>query len=383
MTAFLRPCYFFLGIFLGLLLCSVLGNLISQKARLHQFSRFFRHIIIEMDYFPTAAELLVTAKRKANTNDILVIIGGNSIFRGEGQNPNELWSKQLQKELGKPYKVINYAANGAAFPAFGAVAFKLLSQHYPKIIFVANTPFNENRPIDGGELYNFLFWDAYYKNLFSLSKAEENIIKQLRREQYKTSKGIEMHIMSYLDHVFYFKSLWNWVGYRHVFTVWNKHTPLTAFQAKRYYKDPEYNIKESVYAIKQDKKNLQLEIENFKKSFLHFDAKQASFLHTNYQNIFDIRYRKNILAVLAIHNPDYLAKLNPVEQRQYKLVVDHLTSLIQSLGYNVMQLRDLQSYDFMDLQHLVASGGNKAAKQIAAQVKMIAVREGFLADRIV
>lgn len=378
MTSWLSSRYFFLGLFLGFILSSVAGYFLSQKARLHSFSRFFRHISLEMDYYPTAAELLATAKRKVKPDDILVLIGGSSILRGEGQNPNELWSEQLQKELGHPFKVLNYASNGAGFPAFGAVAFRMLSKDYPHIIFITTSSFVEERPIDGGKLYGYVFWDAYYKHLLPLNNNEKNLVTQLRKQQLRTKEGMEMHIMSYLDSFLYFKALWNWVGYQHVFTLWNAQAATSPFQPKRRYTESTQNIEEAVKTIAQDKKRFQSELNVLRETFVHYDNQQAALAKKNYATLFDARYRRKIVCVQAIYNPKHLNALTRHEQHQYKTVVKDIIGIMQSQDYNVIQLHHLTPEDFMDLQHLVATGGQKAALAVAAEVKKVAVREGFM-----
>src|SRR5262245_23735042 len=111
---FLLPRSFIVGLILGFLGCCTAGYMISKHARFYHFTRFFTAIQpAAYLYYPTPEELLLTARHIVSPDKILVLIGGNSVFRGTGQNPDELWSMELQKLLGNQFKVLNYAMDGA------------------------------------------------------------------------------------------------------------------------------------------------------------------------------------------------------------------------------------------------------------------------------
>ena len=137
MTTYLRPKYFLGGFVLGFVICCAAGYVISSKARLNHFSRFYLAIEPQTLYYPTASELLQTVRHKVPKDKILVLVGGSSIFRGAGQDPNEIWTDNLQQLLGDKFKVLNYATDGASFSSYGGVVFRMLREEYPKLIFVA------------------------------------------------------------------------------------------------------------------------------------------------------------------------------------------------------------------------------------------------------
>jgi len=149
---------------------------------------------------------------------------GSSIFRGDGQVPDELWSVKLQQLLGEKYKVINFASDGTSFPSCGGVVFRMLRQKHPKIIFVAAAyQFNAEGKMDSIPPYNYFFWDAYYKRLFHPYTKEVILINDLRKSEMSNPEGLELHLMSILDSYFYFRNLWNWLSYRLVFTVFSEY----------------------------------------------------------------------------------------------------------------------------------------------------------------
>lgn len=377
MKNFLRPRYFFLGILIGFISCCILGYIISQQARFQRFVRFFNDIGPVLNYYTTANELLVTARHEVSHNKILVLIGGSSIFRGEGQNPDELWSEKLQKLLGEKFKVLNYASNGAGFPSFGGVAFRMLREEYPKIIFISTCSLIEenNFKIDGGELYGYLFWDAYYKKLFHSNKVEQQKITQLRKSQIKTAQGAEQHLLSFLDSLFYFRNLWNWVGYRAFFTVWNRNVNVTPFKPKRFYHEEQIDQKKLAAETALNQERFKAEVKRIAEKFPKL--KDLSPVVLSYDEAFESSYRRNILAVLITYNPKHVSVLPQKDQNEYKLVLNATESLLATQGYNVMRIKSLKAEDYIDFEHFLASGGFKTAEQVAEKVKAIAKMNGY------
>lgn len=385
--SFLKPRYFFSGVAAGLIACSIAGQFISQHFRYNHFTRFFSSISNTLDFLPVAHELLATAQHKASTNKILVLIGGNSILRGDGQNEDELWSLRLQKKLGNQYQVLNYGFNGAQFTAFGGVAYRILSEYYKKIIFISTCSFSEATDIDGGKNYGYLFWDAYYKNLFHPNAVEAKQIKRFRSLQLKTNNGIELHLMSYLDSKLYFRNLWNWVGYRYFFTIWNKNAYPLPLQARRHFRDIKVDIESLAATTRKSTERFKGELDglhalsfatqvNFKSHHLS-NIKQTE-LHEMYDQIFSERYRPNTLCIFPTYNPRHISKLSLEEQKAYKILMEDAAVLTNLLGYNTMTTKNLTPNDYIDHRHPVKSGGNKIADQTAKEIYMIAKKLGYL-----
>lgn len=386
--SFLKPSYFFSGVVAGLIACSVAGQLVSQHFRYNHFTRFFSPISNTLDYFPVAHELLATAQHKISPDKILVLIGGSSILRGDGQNEDDLWSVRLQKKLGSQYQVLNYGFNGAQFPGFGGVAYRVLSEHYKKIIFVSTCALSEANEMDGGKTYGYLFWDAYYKNLFHPNALEAKQIKQFRRAQLKTNNGIELHLMSYLDSKLYFRNLWNWVGYRYFFTVWNRNAYPQTLQARRHFRDIKIDNESLVATTRLNMERFQSEIDrlhsfsfdkqvDFKSH--HLSSTKKAELKQAYNDIFAEHYRPNSLCIFSTYNSRHTSKLSKEEQMAYNILMKDAVAVTQSLGYNTMTTKNLVPNDYVDYMHHVASGGNKVADQAAKEINTIAKKRGYLA----
>jgi len=387
MTKLFRPAYFLVGFILGLLFCSLVGYYVSTKARFHHFSRFFMEISPQTLYYPTASELLQTARHEVSKDKILVLVGGSSIFRGVGQDPGDAWTTELQALLGDKYKVLNYASDGASFSSYGGVAFRMLRQEYPKIIFVAAAyQFNSEGFMDGLPPYDYLFWDAYYKKLFKPYKKEAELIEQLRKEEMTTKDGVEKHFMAYLDSLFYFRNLWNWVGYQLLFTMYNENNLRTPFQPRRKYHealfDPKY--KKVLYAanhdaahVKQYKDLIRLITTGIIDDITHTPLKiKKSVLSSciqGYDNVFQPIDRSKILMVQTTYNTRIIGSMPNNIQKGYWVITKISHEAIASLGYPVLDIgQDFVDDDFMDIDHFWPSGGKKLAVQVAKEVKHIA-----------
>src|SRR5215217_551872 len=95
---------FFAGLVVGLVCLSVLGRLVSQQPPLENFSRFAPILSPTALFYPTASEAVALARNSASPDEILVIVGGSSVARGDGQSTGNLWSRRLEEQLGPPYR---------------------------------------------------------------------------------------------------------------------------------------------------------------------------------------------------------------------------------------------------------------------------------------
>lgn len=384
MESILKPKFFIVGILSGFILCCMAGYIAAKNVYYENFKRFFAPILLEHQYYPTAHELLMTARHAASHDKILVLVGGSSILRGHGQNINELWSNELQNLLGKSYKVLNYGMNAATMNSFGGVAFLMLNQEYKKIIFVTHSQLlNLEGPIDGFEAYRYLFWDAYYKNLLNLNKEEHQKISLLRSNEIKTMKGLELHIMSLLDSYFYFRNLWNWVGYNYFFTVWTDEAGLKFFKPRSYFSEKDFPFKK--FAIDYAKLNEPKEafVKNFSNLLqTYFDFSKANLTINNdvltggrksYDEAFPSRLRSKIICLLFPSNARNVKLLPYRYQQAYKLVIEKSNQTLKELGFNsIVMDKNLLPEDYVDEAHLLPYGGNKIAEEISKEVRYVA-----------
>lgn len=377
----LQPEIFILGLFIGFILCSVTGFIVSKYMRFTHFNRFFRVTQPESHFYPTISELLVTARYEANLNKTLILVGGSSILRGAGQNPDEVWTITLQKLLGDQYKVINFAADGAGITSFAGVAFRVLVEEYNKIFFISDCAKHGDSAMDGVTPYAYIFWDAYYKNLLHLDKIEKKRITKIRKDEMSKREGVELHFMSYLDSLFYFRDFWSWISYRFVFTVWNDFTYRKPFRPRYRYSENKLDLKEG--KIQNENARFQKEAEHLESIISQvFDLSKTPIqykedvlvnIRRSYDEGYTPRYRSKILCVITPDNPKHLSHISTKLEQSSKDMNRLARDLLIALNYHAIDMgQNFVPEDFYDSRHLSASGGNKVAIQVAKEVKNMA-----------
>ena len=115
------------------------------------------------------------------------------------------------------------------------MAFEILARDYPHLIYVTNgSPLSADPP-DGGAIYRFIFWDAYYKGLLPRSVADAAAVQRWRREELADPAGLELHLGKAIDAVSYACDLWTTIGYNDFFTVWSDGNPFGPSRPRRTY----------------------------------------------------------------------------------------------------------------------------------------------------
>ena len=377
----LSPAALAAGVVLGLAVCSVAGHILARLSHFEKFSRFFIYIQPQTNYYPTISQLIATARVTATKEDILVVVGGSSIFRGTGQNPDELWTIDLQRHLGDGFVVLNYAIDQASITSFGGVAFRALSAIHPKIIFVSLSDYRGALGIDGEEPYRYLFWDAYYKSYL----IDDDVVtaQATRAQQIKDAQGQENHIGQWLDSILFFRDLWSTIGYNWLFTVCSDSTALSPFLPRGSYRDVSApNLKLLQQNFQQDEATRTLMVDRMKhltSAFYPVYASGGDIIRDSYRAAFPESLRPRILVVDLSVNPAILSAMPDQYQRQLGEIGLRYAAILTGLGYNAMQIGGtLDEDDFADQGHLMASGGQKLAAGAAVEVVRLAERLGFL-----
>jgi hypothetical protein len=371
-----RSRYYLIGTLIGVLICAGAGRIASSHGSFRNFSRFFILIQPQDSFFPTLSQLIATAKSLATPDKTLVLVGSSSIFRGTGQNPDDLWTLDLQKRLGKEYVVLKYAIDQANIASFAGVAFRALRDIYPKILYVSLADIRGASAIDGDPPYQYLFWDSYYKGLLRLTPEETSAAQTARRAELG-SEGIEEQVGGLLDGILYFKDLWTYIGYNYIFTVWNIHTTESPFAARSSYADtPDPNLNQRQMDQSADEKAVAASSERMAHLVHAMEGDRERgwpHLTQSYADAYPQQWRPHILLVMLRNNPDYLARMSPDTQMAYETMVTGQDETLRNLGYATVDVgADWVADDFMDIGHLSSRGGRKLAAAIAPEILKIA-----------
>ena len=377
---------FFLGLVLAFAACSFAGRVVSERPPFENFVRFFAPIQPQRYFHPTASQLIAHVRQTVPASKTLVLVGGASNFRGTGQNPGELWTLELQRQLGPRYAVVNFATDQADLTAFAGVVFSILAREYPKILYVANGNVASAAPVDGGADYRYLFWDAYYKGLLPPSVADAPAVHALRRQHLRDPAALAVHAGRWLDQAAYACDLWTWLGYRNVFTVWtdaHRDAPFAPRRLAREADDP--GLRESQQALRRDAAYVahsEQHARTFARTRLMPDKSGNWIPHPTHwtrfaeecRAMFPEDLRPKCLVVLLRANPFFMQSLTPAERRRTDQIYQLGQDTYEQAGYQVLALRpeEFTADDYLDGGHFLASGGAKVARAVALHLEDLA-----------
>jgi hypothetical protein len=383
-TVFGLPVWpFFLGIVVAFGACAYAGRVVSGQPLFENFVRFFSPIQPQRYFYPTASQLVAHIRATVPRDKTLVLVGGASYFRGTGQNPADLWSLELQRQLGRRYVVVNFATDQADLTAFAAVAFEILAKEYPKMFYVANGSADHGAHVDGGPDYRYIFWDAYYKGLLPPSVAQADSVQALRRSHLHDPRALETHLGQWLDQFAYASDLWTHLAYTRAFTVWTDEHRFAPFQPRRHERegdDPHLAARQAATRLdaayvdhsERHAKNASRTnfLQNARGQWEPDPAKWANF-EQELRAMFPAELRPRIVVVLLRGNPFFMQTLTDEERERNERIYQLAQEAYERTGYRVVQFRptDFTADDYIDGGHLMASGGAKVARAVAAHLE--------------
>jgi hypothetical protein len=372
----------FLGIALGFLACCGFGRLASRQPMFEHFLRFTFPIQPQNLFYPTASELVSYLQHQMIPGKKLALIGGASYLRGTGQNPGELWSLKLQQELGADYQVINFAIDGAGVTSFAAVPFQILEPRHPEMIYISNGSPVAGDSRDGGEIYRYVFWDAYYKGLLPAAVTDAPAVRAQRAEELRTADGLELHLGKWIDSWTYACDLWNYIGYKWLFTAWSNDEFMSPLKPRREYREKDNpallqwqknNEHDPVIIARAEAGGLGLAESGYtRQPNGHWKADPSAWSgrRENWRSFFPAEMRARTFVIFLRPNPYYLTRLSAEDSTHYEHSYTMGRRFYEAEGYHVVQF-DRGAFgrdDFLDSGHLLPSGGNKVAVATAARI---------------
>ncbi len=386
------PHALFAGATFGFLACCVAGWIASGQNLYVNFVRPHMYIALEASFNPTVSQFRALVEETTAPGRVIVIVGGSSVFNGVSQSPDTIWTRRLQDRLGEPFRVFNFAFRAGAPAEGGAIVAESFIKEGRAVIYVGDTPPAVAVPPLGG-FYEYLFWDAYYKNLLLEDPVREARIDELtpRFVGAEREKLHERRLGARFDHRLRFNDLWTTVGYRWVFTVWSPFPLGRPFAPRKTFADPDTGA-----SLPFDQRYLESHRELALRIARGF-AKGRTALDPRGRPIADpelplwqaFRYaigvdlprplRQRTLIVVEGQSPYYLDMLTPEERLLYYLVVERAVAMFREAGYESVAVGpDFKVDDYHDRVHLTAAGGTKLADAIAPVIRDMADRLGYL-----
>ncbi len=385
MLATLPAWPFFAGVALGFLGCAIAGRLVSQRTLFHSFLRFHHSIELGDYFYPTASQLIAQVRNTLPPGKTPVIIGGASYLRGTGQNASELWSSELQRLLGEKYVVYNFAVDQADVTSFAAVVFEALAHEYPNLIYVANGSPLAGAPWDGGEIYNYLFWDAYYKGLLPPSITDSERMRSFARAQRRKPGQRELHLGQWLDQFTYACDWWTYVGHEFFFSVWSDahaHRPLRPRREDRDdevadYPEQQLRLRtDAAYAQHSETHGRGASRVGFTFAADGTSRPDPAFwdhVAGEWHDLFPAELRGRCFIVFLRGNPHFMQTFSADDRRRTELQYEIGQQMLEREGYRVVQLSagEFTADDYLDGGHLMPSGGFKVARAVAVKIDAV------------
>lgn len=390
---YFRPGWFFAGLLAGMLFLAWAGHATAGRSHFRDYKRLHPAISPEGSYYPTVDELCALVRSRCRPDQVLVIVGGNSVFNGVGQPVQKLWTEELQRQLGDGFAVVNLAMRGASTTDGAAVVAEALRTEYPRQIYVANTsPFIEPGAL-GSETYRYLFWEAWYRGLLERTPARQAAVARHWGEVSGWAAWFETAGMAQVDRISAHRNLWNRVGMERIFTVPSFYTPrlpgLIAPRDRLQDTEPDFEQMafDSPHRFSPDKLAREMEIVRaFSAQPCETDVTGAWRVRVDAENILrrgadEARpdsLKSRTLIVLSRNSPHYLQRLSAAERERDNLVYRSSIRIWQEAGYAATEYgADFSPEDYGDRTHLTASGGRRLALSLAPEIKALAGKLGY------
>ncbi len=389
---FFQPVTLLAGALLGLVALAWAGRTVTARDWHRDFVRFHPLIAPESQYEPTVAEMRAIVRARCRPDQILVLVGGNSIFQGIGQPVEKLWSRRLQELLGDKYAVVNLAFRGSSPTDAGALVAESLRVEYPRQVYLANVPPFKGASPAGSLDYAFMLLDARAKGwLLDLPARDEVIADWLSRpDLYPRIR--EQRLGARLDAVLWFRELWNWWSVTRFFTFPTAHTPqlARAYRPRRGFSDAEPDFQAMPFRERFSSRVAAIEMQITRnttapyyepdgrggwKAVPHMQAEFEGYARTAFAD----QLKARTLIVISSNSPYYLRRLTAAEQERESLAFRDTLAKWRQFGYAAADYGpELTDDDFGDRTHLTAGGGRKLAAHLATEIRGLAARLGYL-----
>jgi len=389
----IRPRWFLGGLVFGLGALAWWGWRISRTDYHPGFVRFHQLISPEANYYPTLDEMSAIVRSKCRPDQVLVIVGGNSILFGVWQRDVDVWSKRLQELLGDRYCVINFALRGGTPTDGGAVVAEALRKEFPRQILIVNEAAVTGVEPFGREAYRYLVWQGYFGGKFLDSAPREARIRELVRFfPGQRLPFLEARISVWFDDILHYHDLWNWVTFEYFGTVpSNLQQYFPRFlRPRRKYPDPEIDGTDPQYEDRHyPPASLEAEMRVMRGlgAYYHREPDGGWVLSpvaradvaNRCDEAFPAPLKQRTLILVSGSSPYYRRLLTRDEAAMVRQAYRDTVDIWRQTGYPAIDYGwDFNAADFGDRTHLTKFGGWKLAAQVAPEVGAIARKLGYL-----
>ena len=368
------PFVVLMSMLLTIWLCSVVGKLFSERVYFSEFERLTRGLCLETSFPATFNQILNTVQKEHKPKTRLVLIGGDSVFFGQGQSESKYFSKRLAQFLGPDYSVVNLAMRGGKTFELAYWVLESLSKKDSDTILVTNSNFAYPGYPDGQSVYSYFFSDAQQKGFLRTYEKRDAFLKKSKDMDYVS----EQKIWQRLDKYLYFRDFWSTLQYELFFTIWSYEPTRLWFEPRKNYKETfgghetqpastkeykewvhELQSRLNVVTFKDDQKGYVLKNEFWKDASTLVDATVMPDL-------------RNRIYVCTLPFSRYeKEKAGLLDQKRSDMVDAETVKLYRDLGFKSVYIGELDNDDHADLEHFTDSGAEKVATLLAKEIKKV------------
>lgn len=382
------------GFVVGMLVLAWAGRAVARTDWHKDFTRFHPMLAPDSLYQPTIAEMCAIVRARCRSDQVLVVIAGNSVLLGVGQPATRMWSTRLQELLGPHYAVVNLAFRGATPTDGGAVVAEVLRKEFPKQILIANAGPLQGLAPAGIDTYRFILLDAYYKGLLLPWQHRDEEIQKSFSEMKDRNQVLETKVSMRLDALLYFRTFWNWWSYNKFMTSPTPMMPKLpeAFRPRKSFADAENDYEEIPVSSRFRPESLAAEMRITSNSTSEYYTKSADGKWVAVQTAHDgflksLRdgfpdpLKKRTLMLIGRSNPYYTKRLADDIRERDNLAYRDTVAGWNSTGYSALEYgQAFNISDYGDRTHLTSTGGRKLAETVAPAVRELASKLNYLSN---
>jgi len=387
-----EPWTLILGFAVGLICLAWLGRSAARHDWHKQFTRFHPMIAPDSMYEPSVDEMCAVVRARCRTDQILVIVGGNSILFGVGQPADRQWTRHLQTLLGPHYAVINLAFRGSSANEGGAVVAEALRNEFPHQIYIANAAVLQALSPIGGNDYRFMLLDAYYKGMLLAYPPRDAALRELWKQSGDRPAVREEILNARFDAYLYFHDFWNRWSYTRFFTFPTALAPESpqSYWPRRRFPDAENDYLQTPIEIRFSGEYTKADLLITRKATEPFytwgaDGKwePVPSAHAAFNDYirqgFPQAVRARTLILIGRNSSFYTRQLDSKIIERDDLAYKDCVDAWIAAGYESLQYgKDFRPEDYGDRSHLTSLGGAKLALIVAPKVKTMARKLGYL-----
>ncbi len=391
-TKIWRPRWLLAGVLLGMVAMAWLGRRAASSDYHPHFTRFFPAISPEGSYYPTVGEMSAIVRARCRKDQVLVIVGGNSVLHGVWQPSDVMWTRKLQGRLGDRYVVINFALRGATPTDGGAVVAEVLREEFPRQIYIANEKAATGIFPLGGETYRTIFWQAYFGGQLISDPARNALVRDALLYPTSWAGALAISGSAVLDRALRFQDFWNRLAFEKINTVPSPYAPAPPglFSPRKLFSDqePDGTPLRLDERYRPPVRAREMEILRATSGLFYRRTTEGGWrmgeaerarIDGYYRVAFPAALHARTMLLIGRDSAFYRAQLTADEHARDEQAISDSVAMLSARGYAAFDYGEkFTAEDYADRTHLAPAGGEKLADTVAPAVRALAEKLGYL-----